>query len=81
MGIALGYAFLVAIAGGLAAICFAQYLEMVEENDQPAQRDDDPTRERLLYGAPSIVPSERSLRRLPGSAPVRSGPRIALTSK
>lgn len=80
MGIALGYAFLVAIAGGLAAICLAQYLEMIEDRAQPEQRDDDP-RERLLYGAPSIVPSENHLHRL--SRPVRSRPaaRFSLTSK
>lgn len=80
MGIALGYAFLVAIAGGLAAICLAQYLDIREENEQMASRDEDATIERLIYGTPSIVPSEASLRRFSVSSPARSA-HLSLTSK
>jgi hypothetical protein len=81
MGIALGYAFLVAIAGGLAAICFAQYLEMLEENAPPASRDGEAARDRLLHGAPSMAPGESSLRRRPVPASPHSTRQLSLTSK
>jgi len=81
MGIALGYAFLVAIAGGIAAICVAQYLEMAEEERQAAPADSEPAHDRLLYGVPSIVPSEASLRRLSRPVPARTATQFSLTAK
>ena len=78
MGIALGYAFLVAIAGGLVAICVAHYLYIVEENE--SARNDDAVIEPLLYGAPSVMPAQASLRSLPVSARARTA-QFPLTSK
>ena len=40
MGIALGYAFLLAIAGGLIAICFAWLGELIEDSEAEALRAD-----------------------------------------
>jgi hypothetical protein len=39
MGIALGYAFLLALAGGLAAICFAWLLELAEDRRPSAENE------------------------------------------
>lgn len=39
MGIALGYAFLLAIAGGLVAICFAWLDDLVEDEASASERD------------------------------------------
>lgn len=40
MGIALGYAFLLAIAGGMVAICFAWLGELMEDRSAETPRND-----------------------------------------
>ena len=39
MGIALSYAFLLAIAGGVAAICVAYWLELAEDGESEPERE------------------------------------------
>jgi hypothetical protein len=59
MGIALGYAFLLALAGGLAAICFARLLELAEDSRPSAENEphDAPASDRLSFGtAPPVSP-------------------------
>ncbi len=58
MGIALGYAFLLAIAGGLIAICYAWFMDMIEDQ----ARDREEADRRLL---PGEEPGRSQLRAVP----------------
>ena len=88
MGIALGYAFLLAIAGGLAAICVAHWLELSEEmrareGEEPARGASAPAR-LTLDAAPSIVPDAGRIGRLPrvaGALRAAASSRLPLTPK
>ena len=87
MGVALEYAFLVAVAGGLAAICLAYLLESIEDEqmqDRSEPRHGSPLPERMPLRAMAVTPPPRQMTRLPPRVdypPRRAASRFSLTPK
>lgn len=74
MGIALGYAFLLAIAGSLAAICVAYFLELAEDDGLSGRETRSPLAVRTddLTGASPGTVSRVGERRRPRRAAPRA---------
>ena len=88
MGIALEYAFVVAVAGGLAAICLAYVLESIEDEqieDRSEPRYGSPVPERMPLRSTAFVKQHpRQMTRLPlrvDYSPRHAASRSSLTPK